>query len=404
MDDKEITRAFETCFPDVDAYKKAVTDVLELLISVPAPISLSLMGAVLETDVNSLDGPLDALHELVQVEDGYVSFFNPEVIDWLCDANKSGNFTLQGTKYIELAHVLWQAYKDFDNTPFQQEVLEWLSKFIPFTSLWDTSEENASELNNFAHFLSGLGRLEPSVELYFRVLEMAEEIHGKLDQRVAVAQNNLANAFKVFGVYDSAEELLLKSLSISGALDDEQSLQAAHTLSSLGHLFREQGDYEKAKPYFDRSLAIREKLTGPDHPETALALNDYAYLLKDMGEYEKSEPLYRRALSIRQNALGSDHFDTAVTMNNLAILLELKGNYEEPEQLHRGALAIFEKQCGSEHSDTAAALCNLANLLRAKGQFKESESLFLRSIDIFENKLKWEIHKTFCLFNLRHTG
>ena len=146
MNDKEITRVFETSFPDVDAYKKAVTDVLEVLISVPAPISLSLMGAVLETDVNSLDGPLDTLHELVQVEDGYVSLFNPEVIDWLCADEKSGNFALKATKHTELGNVLWQAYKDFDNTPFQHEVLDWLSKFILFTSLWDRTGSRLQHL------------------------------------------------------------------------------------------------------------------------------------------------------------------------------------------------------------------------------------------------------------------
>ena len=127
MNDKEITRIFETSFPEVDAYKKAFTDVLEVLVCVPAPISLALLGDVLEVDAHSLDKTLEVLHELVKVEEGNVSFFNPEVIDWLCDADKSGNYALQATKHAELGVALWRAYQDFEKTPFQQEVLDWLA-------------------------------------------------------------------------------------------------------------------------------------------------------------------------------------------------------------------------------------------------------------------------------------
>ena len=183
MDDQEIIRLFETSFPEIGAYTKEVREVLEVLVCVPESISLLLLRSVLEKDATELFEPIEALHELIRVDGEHVSFFYPELAEWLCDEERSGQFALQSTKFAELGDVLWCAYKDLDNTPFQQEVLEWLPKFIKFTSLWEGTEDNARELNNFAHYLSGRGRLEPSVELYFRVLQIAEEI-GKIISRL----------------------------------------------------------------------------------------------------------------------------------------------------------------------------------------------------------------------------
>jgi len=392
MTDEEITKLFEGSFPGLEGYSDSVKLVLEVLVSVNEPVSLELMAKVLETEPFQLEEPLSALDELVREEEGYVSLYSHECIDWLCDPARSGPYALEDTKHGDIGVVLWEAYEDFENSPHQKEVIDWLAKYVVFTSLWESTEDNAKELNGLAHFLSGVGKLESSVGLYLRVLHIVEELFGAKDLQVATAQNNLANAYKVFGEYDQAENLLLKSLGISQEVSGEMSSEVAQALANLGHLYRDQGDYTKAKPYLEQALALRENLKGVDHPETAAALNDFAYLLKDLGEYEQSESLYRRAIDIRQKALGAEHYDTAVTLNNLAILLELKGKYEEPEKLLRQALAIFEKQRGLDHADTAAALCNLANLLRFKGQYSEAESLFKRSIDIYENKLKWNYH------------
>ena len=88
MNDEEIFKLFEASFPELNGYNDAVKSVLEVLVSVNEPISFALMARVLETDPASLESPLEALDELVRVEDGDVSLFSPECIDWLCDPDR----------------------------------------------------------------------------------------------------------------------------------------------------------------------------------------------------------------------------------------------------------------------------------------------------------------------------
>ena len=190
MTDEEITKLFEGSFPGLEGYSDSVKLVLEVLVSVNEPVSLELMAKVLETEPFQLEEPLSALDELVREEEGYVSLYSHECIDWLCDPARSGPYALEDTKHGDIGVVLWEAYEDFENSPHQKEVIDWLAKYVVFTSLWDSNDDNAKELNGLAHFLSGVGKLESSVGLYLRVLHIVEELFGSQDLQVATAQNN----------------------------------------------------------------------------------------------------------------------------------------------------------------------------------------------------------------------
>ena len=238
-----------------------------------------------------------------------------------------------------------------------------------------------------AELYNAQGRYIEAEPLYQQILEIRQNLLGKISLQVAQSLHSLAELYRSQGRYTEAEPLYQQALGQRQHLLGKNHLQVAQSLNDLAILHYLQGRYTEAEPLFQQALEMRQYLLGEENYQIAQSLGSLALLYNSQGRYGEAEPLYQRALILEKYLLGEEHLDVATTVNNLALLYNLQGRYSEAEPLFQQALLIYEKLLGEKHPHLALSLNNLANLYRSQGKYSEAEPLYRQSFSILEDQL-----------------
>jgi len=238
-------------------------------------------------------------------------------------------------------------------------------------------------LNEAAIFLEDHAQYQEAEPLYYRALDIREQVLGPNHPELANSLNNLGQFYNEQARYTEAEPHLQRALKLLEQGLEPNHPHIAYPLNNLGILYFGQGRYAEAEQFFQRALNVREQVWGPNHPELANSLNNLGQLYKTQGKYAEAEPFLQRALSIYEQGLGSNHPETASGLNNLAGLYQEQGKYAETEPLYQRALDIRERVLGPNHPETAQSLNNLATLYEKQGKYAEAELLYQRALNIY---------------------
>lgn len=220
-----------------------------------------------------------------------------------------------------------------------------------------------------------------------RLLEIREQVLGRLHPDTALSLDHLAWVYWRQGRFEEAERLYQQALEIREQVLEPTHPDMAQSFSVLAGVYSDQGKYEQVEQLHQRALEIREQVLGPTHPSTAVALRNLGWFYRLQGRYKEAELLFQRSLKINEQVLRPTHLNVSDDLFALGSLYNKQGEYEKAEPLLRRALEIREKMLGSTHSDIAQSLLALGWLYRNQRKYKKAEPLLHRALEICEQVL-----------------
>jgi tetratricopeptide (TPR) repeat protein len=193
------------------------------------------------------------------------------------------------------------------------------------------------------------GRLETSVALYQRALEIAESERGLHDPAVANFYHMLAGVNHVRGHLAEAEVQGRKSVQVRADALGSDHPDTVADAACLAAVLIDLGKHDEAETILKHALKIFRKIYGEPHFEIAVSLHNLASIANVKGRTKQAMALFRQSLQMKEKLFGKSHPDLAMTLNNLAVLEGQCGNPEEAATLGRRALRIAQLHLNSTH-------------------------------------------------------
>jgi tetratricopeptide (TPR) repeat protein len=217
-------------------------------------------------------------------------------------------------------------------------------------------EHHVGVLSNLALVYSKRGQAAEGLEIYQRVLAVAETAEDRAAQGVAL--HNLAMSHASLGHRDEAERLYEKELIIVQELGDEPA--QGIVLNNLAELALSSGRLDAAVEHAQAALRIRERL-GADLG-AAHSRGNLANVRLMQGSYDEALQLYEKCLTTFQ------HFGERVyigrTLANIARVKEDTGHREE-------ALGLLDRAL--READATASDLVRAPVLQLRGEIEQRQ-------------------------------
>jgi two-component system, sensor histidine kinase and response regulator len=136
------------------------------------------------------------------------------------------------------------------------------------------------------------GRYAESLELYFKVLEIAEKYGYK--ERTAYVYQSIGRINDYQKDYDAAINYTERSLNIFQELNNE--LGMSYCYLTLGEIYTKQKNYQKGFDYYNRSLGIRQKIKNKEGIAVVYSLIGQNMILQK--KYLEASNFLKKAKSI----------------------------------------------------------------------------------------------------------
>lgn len=283
--------------------------------------------------------------------------------------------TIRAMRYTADALAFQGKYDEAEK--FYQEVLRKVEG-----SLGPESLEMADSLNEYALFLSKLGKSEAETrQSYERARAILESRLGPTHPDVGSILANIASFLSEHSKFEEAEAVFQRSLRIGELAYGPEHPNVATRLNNYASLLYRQQKYDRAEPYYRQTLAIRRKTLGPKHPQTAVALNNLANALRRAGKkLDEAEACYKEALEIRVATIGANHLSTAFTLSAYGQLMRMKGDLRKSLELLEQAYAIYKEVRGVQHRDTAPIALEVAEVALELSEQERAQTVIDESL------------------------
>lgn len=242
----------------------------------------------------------------------------------------------------------------------------------------------ARRLDTLAVLNEMKGRLDESIALHHRSLDLRRSLVPATHQSVGYGLANLAGVLQKTRRFDEAEAALLESLSIFEDAFGPDNPTTAHVVNNLAGLYQKTRQYDKADPLLQRVLAIWSTRLGDDHPDVGDVYNALGEIRRGQGNLDDAIAMHERALRVHRRAHdGEPHPDIARTANQLGQVQALAGQPDAATASFEAALAAVKER--SEHDDDRGrAYHGLADLALRSGAHDDARVYFQRSKRAFE--------------------
>ncbi|MFO1507763.1 MAG: tetratricopeptide repeat protein [Lysobacterales bacterium] len=203
------------------------------------------------------------------------------------------------------------------------------------------SEMVIEDLNYLASALKELGRFDESASLAEEMVDLATNMHGRVNSGVVDGLELLASAECHAGRCADAEKNLREAVTISEKLYGPEHRETIVARSNLLWTLESQGRFEEALQG-RLELLKAEQTMEKDRPEQmAYAWNFIASDYLGLGRFGEAEDAARKSLAQWKLVHGSDsEWDSADVLNNLATAQMYRGDLAGAEQTFRRELAI----------------------------------------------------------------
>ncbi len=208
---------------------------------------------------------------------------------------------------------------------------------------------------------------------------------GRLE--LADALGDLGVLYRYMGRLETSVALYQRALEICIAESGPRQPAVAtfyHMLAGVNHV---RGHLTEAETYGRQAVEIRSAALGPDHPDTVADAACLAAILIDTGGLDEAEAILKHAQKVFLKTYGSPHFELAVTLHNLASIANAKGDDRRAAKLFYQSLQMKEQLFGPTHPDLAMTLNNLAVLEQQSGKEAKATALGRRALAIAQAHL-----------------
>jgi len=159
-------------------------------------------------------------------------------------------------------------------------------------------------MQNLAHALLGLEKVEESLDLGREALRLTVEASGPDSPQVAEAQLRLSSAYYRKRDFDRAESLMRKAKEIW----EKQGFcvpQLGVCLNNLGRICEERGQIDEGIALHRQAVALRRELLG-EHEETAFSLGNLGVALASAGQWSEAAATLKDSVDMYERlGLGS---------------------------------------------------------------------------------------------------
>lgn len=228
----------------------------------------------------------------------------------------------------------------------------------------DCRIELADALGDLGVLYRYMGRLDASVELYQRALDLAVAQRGPRHASIAMFYHMLAGVNHLRGRLEEAEKQGWKSVKIRRAVLGPDHPDTAADAACLAAILIDRGGHDEAEAILKHALSVFRKTYGEPHYEIAISLHNLASIAYTKGHSNEALTLFRQSLKMKQTLLGNSHPDLVMTLNNLAVLEGRDGKSKQAERLARRAMEIATRHLDANHPSLALVRGNLERLGR----------------------------------------
>lgn len=154
------------------------------------------------------------------------------------------------------------------------------------SNLGATAPMTLGAMQNLAHAMLGIGKVEESLAIGRESLHLTVEVCGPDSPQVAEAQLRLSAAYYRKRDFDRAESLMRKAKEIW----EKQGFcvpQLGVCLNNLGRICEERGQISEGIALHRQALALRRQLLG-EHDETAFSLGNLGVALASDGQWREA--------------------------------------------------------------------------------------------------------------------
>ena len=248
--------------------------------------------------------------------------------------------------------------------------------------IWTTADELAAvneKPGRAALARSNLGLDEKAVDLGKRRVELARQVYGPRDVRVAAALRDLSMSLADSTRVAERPAVLAEALAILDRAGDRSSALRANVLGDLAQYYME-FDLPKALLY---AHASSELLAGqPPSQDLQEALVQEGTVLNAMTRFADGDRVLSRAIEVSQQAFGDPNPHLPHIYIYVAEARYFGGNYAGAESAYRAALRIASELSGADHIDTVQAEARLGMFLGRTGRNREGSSAISARISI----------------------
>lgn len=159
-----------------------------------------------------------------------------------------------------------------------------------------TAPMTLGAMQNLAHALLGLEKVEESLELGREALRLTVETCGSDSPQTAEAQLRLSSAYYRKRDFDRAESLLRTAKEIW----EKQGFlvpQLGVCLNNLGRICEERGELDAGIALHRQAVALRRELLG-EHEETAFSLGNLGVALASAGQWVEASAILQDSVEM----------------------------------------------------------------------------------------------------------
>ncbi len=233
------------------------------------------------------------------------------------------------------------------------------------------AEETAWIYNNMSLLKNKEFRLNESIELAEKAIDIIGELYGKESAEVAGYIMNNADNYSKKGDYNTAMQMYLFSEKLMEKELEGDDEEFNRIFLNMSILLRRMGNIDKALDYGEKALRIKLIHYREDHPSVGKYYDNLARLKAVKKEYEESDQLYEKALKMKGKGFGMNSLDVIGTYNDRALIYLDQGDYEKGKALLTKARELVQER--SRVEDLGLVIeSNLAGIAMDVGDYEEA--------------------------------
>lgn len=157
---------------------------------------------------------------------------------------------------------------------------------------------------------------------------------------------HMAHVYQLMGKIDASLQLYKRMLEIEIAVFGGEHPCVGTTYCDIAALLQSRGQFREALDLFQRALTIYKTSLHDNHSDVASAYNNIAVMHHKQGAYKDALESYAFAKDIYKK---NNHPDLAVTYQNMGMVQHTMGNINEALRLYETALSIRTASLGADH-------------------------------------------------------
>jgi tetratricopeptide (TPR) repeat protein len=263
--------------------------------------------------------------------------------------------------------------------------------------------ELSATLNNLGLLKIELLMFEEAEELIKESLNLRLQFYGINHRYIAQSYNNLARVYESSLRIEESVDLYIKAINIYESLGERYNMLLARTLINLSTVQLKIEELDVAQMNLIRALAISKNYS-EDNSVSLSAMQNLAALFTQRGNFIEAEEIYLNLIDIRKNNSKDNSVSFARVLNNLAVLYKKQCKYDLAYNYISQAINIWKSLSSADYSNFAAAFHNQGELYKAQGKYDLAIESFNNGITILNNSIdnfyKQYVEQSYSLINL----